>query len=215
VSRQGARRAGDVAKSPVAIASLAVTLAIAGTGCARRPDLTQAAAPAPQAPALAPAVQPASPALPPLAQPPATAPPAPAPAQTAPVPLPLAAAPAAAAPAEYRPIAGMKTIHFEFDKADVRPGDDTMLQASAAWLIANPRALLLIEGHADERGTSEYNLALGEKRARAAADHLVKLGVQAERIVRVSFGKERPLCVESSESCWASNRRDEFLVKEP
>ncbi|MDP2701178.1 MAG: OmpA family protein, partial [Candidatus Rokubacteria bacterium] len=73
--------------------------------------------------------------------------------------------------------------------------------------------LVLIEGHADERGTNEYNLALGEKRAKAAMNYLVAQGVQASRITIISYGKERPVCTEKTEACWAKNRRDNFLTK--
>lgn len=78
---------------------------------------------------------------------------------------------------------------------------------------ANPRSVILIEGHADERGTNEYNLALGERRAKAAMNYLVAQGVPANRITVISYGEERPLCTERTEDCWARNRRVHFLVK--
>jgi peptidoglycan-associated lipoprotein len=112
------------------------------------------------------------------------------------------------------PNAALKRIHFAFDQAVIRPADARTLDASAAWLKANPNQLVLIEGHCDERGTSEYNLALGDRRARAAQNYLVAQGIAAERITMISFGKERPLCRERGETCWATNRRDEFLTKE-
>jgi peptidoglycan-associated lipoprotein len=84
---------------------------------------------------------------------------------------------------------------------------------NAAWLKDNTHTLLLIEGHADERGTNEYNLALGARRAKAAADYLVSQGVLATRISTVSYGEERPLCAQRTEACWARNRRAHFLVK--
>jgi len=105
-------------------------------------------------------------------------------------------------------------VHFDFDKAVIRRGDVKILDASAGWLKANPEQLLLIEGHCDERGTNEYNLALGERRAKAAMSYLVSRGVQASRITLISYGKERPLCTEKAERCWARNRRDHFLVKQ-
>jgi len=105
-------------------------------------------------------------------------------------------------------------VHFDFDKAVIRSGDAKILDASAGWLKANPEQLLLIEGHCDERGTNEYNLALGERRAKAAMSYLVSRGVQASRITLISYGKERPLCTEKAERCWAQNRRDHFLVKQ-
>ena len=82
----------------------------------------------------------------------------------------------------------------------------------ASWLKTNDM-LVLIEGQCDERGTDAYNLALGDRRAKAAMNYLVAQGVQASRITIISYGKERPLCTESTEACWARNRRDAFLTK--
>jgi len=106
----------------------------------------------------------------------------------------------------------LKEIHFDFDKYNIRPGDAKILDGNAAWLKSNNN-LVLIEGHCDERGTAEYNLALGERRAKSAMNYLVAQGVQANRITIISYGKERPLCTESTEACWARNRRDAFLTK--
>ena len=116
-------------------------------------------------------------------------------------------------PRDFMANAAIKDINFDFDKYDVRPVDTKILDANAAWLKSNPRSLLLIEGHADERGTPEYNLALGERRAKAAMGYLVALGIQANRISIISYGHEQGLCKEHSEACWARNRRDHFLVK--
>jgi peptidoglycan-associated lipoprotein len=107
----------------------------------------------------------------------------------------------------------LKEIHFDFDKYDIRPGDAKILDADAAWLKSNPGNLVLIEGHCDERGTAEYNLALGERRAKSTMNYLVAQGVQASRITIISYGKERPLCTEHAEACWARNRRAAFLTK--
>jgi peptidoglycan-associated lipoprotein len=161
--------------------------------------------------------------------PPPSPPPAPAPAmpeppkpepQVAATPPPPAAEPtpppaetARPAPKDFVVIAEVKAIHFDFDRAQIRSADAQILDANADWLRNNADTLLLIEGHADERGTAEYNLALGERRARAARDYLVSRGIAADRISLVSFGEERPECTEHSEACWARNRRDEFLVK--
>ena len=79
---------------------------------------------------------------------------------------------------------------------------------------SNQSALLLIEGHADERGTNEYNLALGERRAKATRDYLVSVGIDAGRITVISYGEERPICTEKTDACWAKNRRAHFLVKQ-
>src|SRR5690349_23154733 len=95
----------------------------------------------------------------------------------------------------------------------VRPEDVSTLDQNAAWLKANPGTLLLIEGHTDERGTSEYNLGLGDLRASAAKRYMMDQGVASARMVAISYGKERPLCTEHTESCWARNRRAHFLAK--
>jgi len=164
-------------------------------GCPKRPATTGAVAPAPSAPQVAPAPPPPAPAPPP---------PAPAP---APAPAPMVK------PSEFAPNPNLKTVYFDFDKYDIRPNDAKTLDGDAAWLKANPNNLLLIEGHCDERGTNEYNLALGEKRAKAAMNYLVAQGVQASRITIISYGKERPVCTEKNEACWSKNRRDQFLTK--
>jgi len=109
--------------------------------------------------------------------------------------------------------AAMKDIHFDFDKSNIRAGDAKILDASATFLKANPNLLVLVEGHCDERGTTEYNLALGERRAKAAVNHLVAQGIDASRFTVVSYGKERPGCTEKTQACWAQNRRDRFLTK--
>jgi peptidoglycan-associated lipoprotein len=116
-------------------------------------------------------------------------------------------------PRDFSANAAVKDVYFDFDKYDIRPTDAKTLDANAAWLKSNARALLLIEGHCDERGTPEYNLALGERRAQAAMSYLVALGIQANRISIVSYGHQQPTCQERNESCWAKNRRAHFLVK--
>ncbi|HTI56376.1 MAG TPA: peptidoglycan-associated lipoprotein Pal [Verrucomicrobiae bacterium] len=116
------------------------------------------------------------------------------------------------APSEFTANANLKDVFFDFDKYDIRPNDAKMLDSNAVWLKSN-NDLVLIEGHCDERGTNEYNLALGERRAKAAMNYLVAQGVQASRITIISYGKERPTCTEHSEACWAQNRRAHFLVK--
>jgi peptidoglycan-associated lipoprotein len=110
-------------------------------------------------------------------------------------------------------VAGLKTIHFDFDKSDIRPDAAEILEANARWLTANPKEIVLIEGHCDSRGTNEYNLALGERRARAAMNFLVSRGVTTDRITVISYGEERPVCREADEECWAKNRRAVFLAK--
>jgi len=115
-------------------------------------------------------------------------------------------------PATFTEDADVKPIYFDFDRSDIRPGDARILESNATWLKTND-VLVLIEGQCDERGTDEYNLALGDRRARAAMNYLVALGVKADRISTVSYGKERPVCTEHAEECWALNRRAHMLVK--
>jgi peptidoglycan-associated lipoprotein len=178
---------------------LALTLLLAG--CPKRPAMTAATAPPP---------------VPPPAAAPPTPAPAPAPAPVAPTPVaPPTTAPAPPAPPkEYRANDALKPIHFAFDKSDIRSPDAKIMDATAAYLKANPNQLVLIEGHCDERGTSEYNLALGERRAKSAMNYLVANGIEAGRITTISYGKERPLCTEHNEACWSRNRNDTFLTKE-
>jgi len=107
----------------------------------------------------------------------------------------------------------LNDIHFDFDKYNIRPGDAKILDANATWLKSNTGNLVLIEGHCDERGTNEYTLALGERRAKSTMNYLVAQGVQAGRITIISYGKERPLCTEHNEACWLKNRRAHLLTK--
>ena len=99
------------------------------------------------------------------------------------------------------------TVRFDYDKYDIRDGDKAVLQRQAAWLAKYPNVRITVEGHADERGTREYNLALGARRANSVKEYLVSLGTASGRLETVSYGKERPVCSESTESCWAQNRR--------
>ena len=114
---------------------------------------------------------------------------------------------------EFRPVQTLNDVHFDFDEYVIRPDDARILDENAAWLKTNQNYLILIEGHADERGTSDYNLALGEHRAKAAMSYLGALGVRTSRMTIISYGKERPFCVEREEACWAQNRRAHILVK--
>ena len=116
-------------------------------------------------------------------------------------------------PQDFSEAAALRDVHFDFDRAALRAEDTRILEANARWLVAHPGTLLLIEGHADERGTNEYNLALGENRARVTREQLVARGVAASRITLVSYGEERPTCRQTSEACWGQNRRAHFLVK--
>ena len=113
----------------------------------------------------------------------------------------------------YRAAPALTDIHFEFDRADIRESDAPLLDANAGWLKEHANQLLVIEGHCDERGTSEYNTALGDRRARATKNYLVSRGVPATRITIISYGEERPACTQHADECWAQNRRAHFLVK--
>lgn len=114
---------------------------------------------------------------------------------------------------EFAEIAALQDIHFEFDQSTILPEAAKTLDANASWMKSNPNHLILIEGHCDERGTNDYNLALGERRARSTMNYLVAQGVQASRITIISYGEERPTCNEKTEACWAKNRRAHFLAK--
>jgi len=103
--------------------------------------------------------------------------------------------------------AGTDTIFFNTDQSDIDDQDRAVLTAQAKWLVANPNVRASIEGHADERGTREYNQALGERRANAAKNFLLTQGVPDSRLLVISWGKERPVATGSSEQAWAQNRR--------
>jgi peptidoglycan-associated lipoprotein len=105
----------------------------------------------------------------------------------------------------------MKDVYFDFDQYNLDEDDRAALRTSGDWLKKNLAARVQIEGHCDERGTSEYNLALGAKRAQAAKDYLVSLGVAETRLSIVSYGEEIPVCQDATESCWKENRRDRFV----
>ena len=184
------------------VASLVISTAFLA-GCAKRPATTAASAPAPTGTAATTAVTGGTTATtPPAAAAPATAAP-----QTPP------AGDRRPSPKEFTAIPELKPIYFDFDKYDIRPGDARVLDANAQWLKSNAEQLVLIEGHCDERGTNEYNLALGERRAKSTMNYLVSQGVQASRITIISYGEERPVCTEHNEECWSKNRRAQFLVK--
>ena len=185
-------------------ASLAVTLLFAA-GCATKQDLVKkddAVAPAVTAPAVAPA--PSAPAAPVEKTAPAVTP-APAPATTA-------AAPASTAGVGELQ-AALQAIYFGFDASTLsKEATETLARNAELLLKKAPGAVIRIEGNCDERGSDEYNLALGEKRAKAAKSYLVTLGVPAERLTTISYGKEKPLDAGHDEAAWAKNRRDDFTL---
>jgi peptidoglycan-associated lipoprotein len=106
----------------------------------------------------------------------------------------------------------LKDIYFEYDSADLRNDARETLRANADWLKKNPSARVEIEGHCDDRGTNEYNLALGAKRAQSAKNYLTTLGIAADRLSTISYGEEIPVCKEQNESCWRQNRRARFVI---
>jgi peptidoglycan-associated lipoprotein len=116
---------------------------------------------------------------------------------------------------EYRKAAesALKDVHFDFDQSDIIDKEKPTLQAIADFMKAYPQANLVIDGNCDERGTVEYNLALGDRRSHAAMAYLVGLGVPASRLSSTTYGKEKPICTESVESCWSRNRRAHFSLK--
>jgi peptidoglycan-associated lipoprotein len=183
--------------------SFLLVAAVALSGCAKRPATTQAAAPAPTGAATSTAAAP--------------------PAESQQLQSGGASSGGTATPAptttarpavqDFAAVADLTDVFFDFDKYDIRPNDAKTLDANANWLKSNPNHLVLIEGHCDERGTNEYNLALGERRAKSTMNYLVSQGVQANRITIISYGEERPQCTEHTEACWAKNRRAHFLVK--
>jgi peptidoglycan-associated lipoprotein len=167
-------------------AAVALLALFAAFGCARRTQTTTT----PEA-------------FPPVAAP---APRAPAP---EPTPAPIVAAPAPR-PAERR--SRLDTIYFEFDRSELRRDARATLETNAQYLRANPGARVQIEGHCDERGSVQYNLALGERRAESAREYLESLGVSPGRMSTISYGEERPVDRGQSEEAWAKNRRAEFRV---
>jgi peptidoglycan-associated lipoprotein len=109
--------------------------------------------------------------------------------------------------------AGLRDIFFGYDSWTISDDQRQSLSRDADWMKSNPGAVIKVEGHCDERGTSDYNLVLGEKRAKAVRNYLVELGISANRLSVVSYGKERPSCLEHAESCYQQNRRGHLVVK--
>lgn len=104
-------------------------------------------------------------------------------------------------------------VYFDFDRSELRAESREQLSRNADWLRSNPGYVVTIEGHCDERGTNEYNLALGDRRAGSARDYLVSLGIEGGRMTTLSYGEELQECTDSSESCWQRNRRAHFVVR--
>ena len=140
-------------------------------------------------------------------------------------PAPAAAAPSAPAPApstkavdDADKLRGeikafeAEGIYFDYDKSEIKADAKAILEKKAAWLRANPTYKVKIEGNCDERGTNEYNLALGDRRAKAAQKFLNALGISMDRMSTISYGEEKPTCKEKNEKCWSKNRRDDFKL---
>ena len=106
----------------------------------------------------------------------------------------------------------LKDIYFDFDKYEIRPQDASVLKENAALLMKYPNVKIQIEGHCDERGTIEYNLALGERRANSGKNYLISLGISGNRISAISYGKERPVDPGHNEEAWAKNRRAHTVI---
>ena len=178
-------------------------------GCPKRPEVAQAgpgavgpgAATAPGAPG-APGVPGARPGETPVTRP------------GAPTETPVRPSPAApgAPPGAVAAASPLKDLFFDFDKANIRDDQKAALNDNVGWLKANARVKATIEGHCDERGTAEYNLGLGERRAKAVKDYLVAAGIAADRIATISYGKERPFVLGHDESAWKWHRRGHFVI---
>ena len=119
-----------------------------------------------------------------------------------------------APPPPEEPAVSLEPIFFDFDKSNITPDAKAILDKNAEWISKNPTAKIRIEGNCDERGTNEYNMALGERRANSAKQYLVTLGIAADRPSTVSYGEEKPLDPGHDEAAWTKNRRDDFKVIE-
>ena len=173
-------------------------------GCPKRPEVSQAPPSAPGPGAVA-APAPAAPS--PMTTPPEVR--VTPPAAQAVVPE----APKAPEPAAVVAASPLKDAFFDFDKSALREDQKAALGEDVAWLKGNAGAKVLIEGHCDERGTAEYNLGLGERRAKAVKDYLIAAGIAADRISIISYGKERPFVLGHDESAWKWNRRGHFVLQ--
>lgn len=114
-------------------------------------------------------------------------------------------------PAKRTP--GLTRIHFDFDRYNIKSEYEPVMNDNAAWMRSHPNTNVTIEGHTDDRGSIEYNIALGDRRANSARGYLKNLGIPGSRLSTISYGEERPLCTEQTEACWWQNRRDEFVAR--
>lgn len=188
----------SVLRRTASVATICVVLGLGAAACAKK-------APAPAPP---PPPPPAAPAAPPAPPPPPPPPPA------APAPRPLSEDELFAQKSleqlnSERPLG---EVYFDLDSSAIRDDARAALSTNATWLKRWANTRINVEGHCDERGTAEYNLGLGERRASAVKAYLVELGVPVDRVVIVSKGKEAPFCTESNEACWQQNRRGHFII---
>lgn len=116
-------------------------------------------------------------------------------------------------PSRAKAVSSLQRIHFDFDRSAVKTEYRSVLKGNAEWMKKHSSSNVVIEGHCDERGSTEYNIALGWRRARSAKNYMTSLGIGAGRMSTKSYGEERPLCRQSDESCWWKNRRGEFLKR--
>jgi peptidoglycan-associated lipoprotein len=107
---------------------------------------------------------------------------------------------------------GLQPIYFDFDRSHIRSDARSLMKANGGWLKANPKVNVRIEGNCDERGTREYNQALGQRRAASAKKYLTDMGISAKRVSLISYGKEKAVCNSASETCWQRNRRDDLIA---
>ena len=198
VSENGDHMSGFV-RGPRPHVGLILTREQPGTPAPDAPAVPQQAAMAPPAPE-PPKIEPAPPVI-----------------AMVPEPTPEAkeetAMPARPRQEEFMAVQELTAVHFDFDKADLRADALDQLQAHAEWLKEHADAAVLIEGHCDERGTAEYNVALGDRRAKSVRDHLAAYGIAADRVSTISYGKERQACAANTAECHEMNRRAEFRVK--
>jgi peptidoglycan-associated lipoprotein len=175
---------------------LGIAMVVAAAGCHKK----------------VPAPAPAPPPPPPAAAPAPPPPPPPPPPAAAPAPRPLTEEEIHARKSLEELTAELDDAYFDLDKSEIRDDAKPRLQKDADWLKKWTTSQVQIEGHCDARGSAEYNLALGTRRANAVKDYLVNLGVPAARVAVISKGKEAPVCTENNESCWQQNRRGHFVV---
>jgi peptidoglycan-associated lipoprotein len=187
----------NVFRRPAGILPLCLVLALGIAACGKKqPQAT----PQPPPPPVAPPVPPAPP------------PPPPPPAAPAPAPLSEDEIFARKSLEELNAERPLTDVYFDLDGAALRDDARAPLQKDADWMRRWQSTKVTVEGHCDERGSSEYNLALGERRAAAVKDYLVSLGITGDRVLTVTKGEESPFCTESSESCWQQNRRGHFII---